>query len=183
MHREINKNSDLEMKGLSELVAESELKRMKAEDYKKEMLEAFPDDYPPERGILEEGTVFQNPPEEEHTGDRKAFKNMPWIDYWRKLVGYKSVHMRCVFCNRDIFSDINSPQCHSWRVEHPDERNYLTKDDYQAVGGHYHKNGHDNSDGYIILPVCKTCNGKPENYNLTLANKVLYVEEIGATVE
>ena len=118
------------MRRLSEMVTESELKEMKPEDYIKELREAFPDSFPPQTGILEVETVFHNPPEEEHTGDRKAFKNMPWIDYWRKLIGYKSLHLRCVFCNRDIFSDINSPQCHSWRIEHPDERNHMTKDDY-----------------------------------------------------
>ena len=171
------------MRNLSELIEESELKGMKAEDYQKELQEAFPDDYPPERDILEKGIVYHNPPEEEHTGDRKAFKNMPWIDYWRKMVGFNSVQMRCVFCNRDIFSDIDSPQCHSWRVEHPDERNYMRKDDYQAVGGHYHKNGQDNSDGYIILPVCKTCNGRSKDIDLTVTTPDFYVEEIGATVE
>lgn len=165
------------------LIAESDLKKMKPEDYNKELQETFPDDYPPKTGFVEDGVVYHNPPEEEHTGDRKAFKNMSWIDYWRKVVGYRYEHLKCVFCNRDIFSDIDSPQCCSWRMEHPEERNFMTKDDYQAVGGHYHKNGYDNSDGYIILPVCKTCNGRPKDYDLIVTSPDFYVEEIGATIE
>ena len=169
------------MRNLQEVIVESELKEMKPEDYQKDLQEAYPDSYPPQIGLLDKGTVFNNPSEVEHTGDRKAFKSMPWIDYWRKLVGYKDVHLRCIFCGRDIFSDISSSKCMSWRMEHPEERNYMTKDDYQAVGGHYHKNGHDNSDGYIILPVCKTCNGKSDDFDLKVKSPDFFVEEIGAT--
>lgn len=171
------------MKNLPEVIFESELKDMKPEDYQMDLQKAFANDYPPEIGLLEMGSVYHNPPKEEHTGDRKAYKKMPWIDYWRKLVGYKSVHLSCVFCENDIFSDVDSAQCKSWRIEHPDERNYITKEDYQAVGGHYHKNGNDKSDGYIILPVCKTCNGRSEDYDLIVKNPNFYVEEIGAAEE
>ena len=54
-------------------------------------------------------------------------------------------------------------------------------DYYLAVGGHYHKNKKDKSDGYVIIPVCKGCNGKIEDEDLDVKVANQYVEEIGAS--
>ena len=58
-----------------------------------------------------------------------------------------------------------------------------TLDYFQAVGGYYHKTGFDDSDGYIIFPVCKCCNGKREEEILAVKQPNKYVEEIGAVLK
>lgn len=160
-------------------VLETNAKDMTAEEYRKVLVKIFPDEYPPEVGVLTKGTVFHNPPEEEHTGDRVAFGGIPWIEYRLRLLGLEGNHLQCSFCGRVIFIDVDYCDAYFERMNRP----LPNKEDYQAVGGHYHKNRKDNTDGYIIIPVCKECNAKSENFDLVVKEPNKYVEEIGASVK
>lgn len=171
------------MKRFTEFLFESSVKDMTSDEYKEVLKGKCPGNYPPETGDVSADREYHNPPEEEHTGDRESCGNIPWIEYWRRLVNFQGQHLKCTFCGKDIFFDIDSNACTSWRIEHPDDRNYRTVDDYQAVGGHYHKNGKDKTDGYIIIPVCKSCNAKNKDYKFNVVANNKYVEEIGATLK
>lgn len=153
------------------------------EEYRKLLQKENSEDYKGDSQELTKGNLFHNPPEKEHTGNRIAFGGISWIEYWQRMSGYNDIQLRCTFCGKEIFSDIDSPQCMDWRIAHPEERNYRTKDDYQAVGGHLYKNGKDNSDGFIIIPICKDCNAKAESYDLKVVVPNAAVDEIGATVK
>lgn len=159
-----------------------EFRSKEAEVYKKELKEAFPDQYPPKIGVLQEGKEYHNPSEDEKTSKRKAFKNIPWIKYWQYLTGKVSNHLKCTFCGEDIYADVNGIDCHMKRVLNEEERNYKTKEDYQAVGGHLHLNGKNKMNGYMIVPMCKACNAKSSEETLTVKESNMFVEEIGATI-
>jgi hypothetical protein len=158
-------------------------KLKEAETYKKELKEAFPDQYPSKMGSMPVGKEYHNPSAEEETGKRKAFKGIAWIKYWQYLSGNNSNHLKCTFCGEDIYVDVNGIDCHLQRSLNDEERNYRTKEDYQAVGGHLHLNGKDKKNGYMIVPMCKTCNAKSSNETLTVIENNMFVEEIGAAAE
>lgn len=169
------------MKNFTDFLFESSIKDMTPDEYRNVLKNKCPDDYPPEVDDVPADREYHNPPEEEHTSDRKSCGNIPWIEYWRRLTNFQGQHLKCTFCGEEIFFDIESPACTSWRMEHPEERNYHTVDDYQAEGGHYHKNGKDNTDGYIIIPVCKSCNAKNDDFILRVKENNKFVQEIGAS--
>ena len=151
------------------------------EAYKKDLKEAFPDQYPPKIGVLQEGKEYYNPSENEKTGKRKAFKSIPWIKYWQYLSGKTSNHLKCTFCGADIFVDVEATDALSYRMENKD--NLSDASDVQAIGGHMHFNGKDKTDGYMIVPMCKACNAKTSGESLTVKENNVFVEEIGATIE
>ena len=152
---------------------------MKPEDYRKDLQKEKNNGNPIGIGPLNDGDVYHNPPEEEHTSDREAYGNITWIEYWRRLTGFTGNHLKCSFCNSDIFIDVDCFDAKTMRMEHPK----TSKEKYQAEGGHYHKNGKDNKDGYIIIPVCKECNGRSEDYDLKVTNSNQYVDEVGAKIK
>lgn len=149
--------------------------------YKRELKEAFSDRYPPKTGSMLAGKEYHNPSAEEETGKRKAFKGVAWIKYWQYLSGNNSNHLKCTFCGVDIYVDIKATDAFSYRIEHKD--NLTDANDVQAIGGHLHLNGIDDSDGYMIVPMCKLCNAKPSDETMTVIEGNMFVEEIGATVE
>lgn len=169
------------MKRFSEIIDESSIHDMTPVEYQQSLIKDCPDARQPQMSGLKKGDIYHNPPTEEKTGDRKAFGSISWIEYWRRLTGCGDVGLRCTFCGQLIFFDVDSCACHSWRMDHPDEMQYMSKDDYQAVGGHFHKNGKDNSDGYIIVPCCKSCNGKADDTDLVVCEENMFVEEVGAS--
>lgn len=152
-----------------------------AEVYKRELKEAYPDQYPPKIGVLQEGKEYHNPSEDEKTCKRKAFKSIPWIKYWQYLTENYSNHLKCSFCGADIFVDVGAAEAFSYRMEHKDDLSDAS--DVQAIGGHLHLNSKDKTDGYMIVPMCKACNAKPSDETLTVEENNKFVEEIGATIE
>ena len=154
---------------------------MDEKKYKEALFQEYPSNHPPEIGEMHEGYVFHNPSEE--TGNRKAFGDVPWIDFWQYLTGKDFNHLQCTFCGEHIFRDINSTQCRTYVNGKSSMRKNNDRDDYLAVGGHYYKNGKNNVEGYIIVPVCKDCNGKQPDTDLIVKVENKYVEEIGASVE
>lgn len=158
-----------------------DFKLKEAEDYKRELKESFPDLYPPKTGSMLAGKEYHNPSVEEETGKRKAFKGVAWIKYWQYLSGNNSNHLKCTFCDADIYVDIKATDAFSYRIEHKD--NLTDASDVQAIGGHLHLNDSDNSDGYKIVPMCKACNAKSSDEALMVKESNMFVEEIGATVE
>jgi len=165
------------MKDIDDFLFEASVKNMSAEEYREALKEHFPNNYPPNVGILKLGDKYSNPPEKEHTSKRKAFGGISWIEYWRRLSSVTANHLECSFCGKDIYVDLTKPDAFMQRMNN---LGYVVED-MQAEGGHYHKNDYNNSDGYVIIPVCKSCNGKSEDEILTvrIANK--FVEEIGAS--
>ncbi len=166
-------------KHLSESVEESLAHDMQPIDYKKAVEKNFSSGLTIQPRILTQGDIYHNPPEEEHTSDREAYGKISWIEYWRRLTGFTDNHLKCSFCDADIFIDVDDFDAKTMRMEHPK----TSKEKYQAEGGHYHKNRNDNKEGYIVIPVCKECNGRSEDYDLIVTNLNQYVEEVGAIVK
>ena len=160
-----------------------EFRSKEAESYKKELKEAFSDQYPPNMGSMQVGKEYHNPSAEEETGKRKAFMGVAWIKYCQYLSGNYSNHLKCTFCGEDIYANVDGIDCHLQRSLNEEKWNYMTKEDYQAVGGHLHLIGKDENDGYMIVPMCKSCNAKPSDETMTVIEGNMFVEEIGATVE
>ena len=167
------------MKDITDSLNEALATDMTPEDYQEEITNKFCSAGSLKNGKLKKGNIYHNPPTVEHTGDRKAYGKITWIEYWRRLTGYKGNHLKCAFCGGDIFIDVDYCDAYLKRMNKP----LTDKSDYQAEGGHYHKNGADDSDGYIIIPVCKTCNGRSSEYDLEVKEENEYVEELGATIE
>ena len=164
------------MKHLHELLVESLAKDMTPGKYREMIKKKFNSGQDVHCDYLEEGKIYHNPPEEEHTGERKAYADITWIDYWSRMTGFRGNHLNCSFCNKDIYIDVDAFDAMTKRMENPK----TSKDVYQAVGGHFHKNGKDNSNGYIIIPICKSCNGRNTDYDLTIKVPNRYVDEFGA---
>lgn len=40
------------------------------------------------------------------TSDEKAFKGIPWIDYWCAAVNYTGNVMRCARCGKEIYAHL-----------------------------------------------------------------------------
>lgn len=148
--------------------------------YKKELKEAFPDQYPSKMGSMPVGKEYHNPSAEEETGKRKAFKGVAWIKYWQYLSGNNSNPLKCTFCGEDIFINVENVDALTFRMENKEK--LTDASDVQAIGGHLHLNGIDDSDGYMIVPMCKLCNAKSSDEALTVKESNMFVEEIGATV-
>lgn len=157
-----------------------EFRPKEVEAYKRELEEAFPDQYPPKMEVLQEGKEYHNPSEDEETSKRKAFKNNPWIKYWQYLSGKASNHLKCTFCGVDIYVDVEATDAFLYRMENKD--NLSDASDVQAIGGHLHLNGKDKQDGYMIVPMCKACNAKSSDETLKVKEVNMFVEEIGATI-
>lgn len=156
-------------------------KLKEAETYKKELKEAFPDQYPSKMGSMPVGKEYHNPSAEEETGKRKAFKGVAWIKYWQYLSGNNSNPLKCTFCGEDIFINVENVDALTFRMENKEK--LTDASDVQAIGGHLHLNGIDDSDGYMIVPMCKACNAKASIESLIVQHANEYVEEVGATIE
>lgn len=167
------------MNKFTDFLFESSVKDMTPDEYRDVLKDKYPDNFPPETGDVPADKEYHNPPEEEHTGNRKACGNIMWIEYWRRLIGFKGNHLKCTFCGADIYIDVDLHDAYTMRMNHP----LTSKEAYQAEGGHYHKNGKDYTDGYIIIPVCKSCNAKNEDFKFNVVVNNKYVEEIGATLK
>lgn len=165
--------------GLPKYLNESLAQDMGPTEYKEALEKKFTSGSPVQVGTLIEGTIYHNPTEEDHTSNREAYGKIPWIEYWRRLTGFTGNHLKCSFCGADIFIDVDADDALLMRMEHPKTK----KEAYQAVGGHYYKNGKDNSDGFVIIPICGDCNARNENYDLEVTVINEYVEEVGATIK
>lgn len=167
------------LKDIKESLNEALAADMKPEDYQKEISKKFCSNGMNMKGKLKKGDVYHNPPTEEQTSKRKAYGPITWIEYWRRLTGFNGNHLKCSFCGGDIFINVDECDAFLKRMNKP----LNDKSDYQAEGGHYHKNRKDNSDGYIIIPVCKTCNGRNSDYDLVVKEENEYVEELGTFID
>lgn len=164
------------MKPLREAVNEALAKDASPEDYRASLQDEFLDGAATEQGRLVLGDVYHNPPEEDETSKRNAYGDIPWIEYWRRMTGFEGNHLKCSFCSKDIYINVDAFDAYEKQMDAPKP----DKDTYQAVGGHFHKNGHDAQGGYIILPICKSCNSRARDYDLVVQEENAYVEEVGA---
>lgn len=170
------KYNKMKIKTLLEFCNENELKNYKAEFIQKNKVE-------PEVANLTKGKKLHNPSVEDETSKRRAYNGVPWIKYWQAFSGNSSNKLQCSCCGKVIFVDIEKSDCQIYVNNNYDPSNPITKDDLQAVGGHFYKNGRDNSDGYIIIPICKECNRKSSDdvMNIKVENK--YVSEEAANID
>lgn len=171
-----NKIPKMKIKTLSEFCKDNELENYKAEFMQNNNKE-------PKVGTLQVGQKLHNPSVEDATSKRRAYNGVPWIKYWQAFSGENSNKLRCSCCGEVIFVDVKKFDCQFYVKTNYKPANPVPEDKLQAVGGHFYKNGRDNSDGYIIIPICKECNGKsPDDVmNIEVENK--YVSEEAANID
>lgn len=163
-------------RSLKDYIKDSQAHDMNPEEYRDALNDVFC--MSAQTGTLTIDDIYHNPPEREHTSKRKAYGDITWIEYWRRLTGFKGNHLKCSFCGADIFLDVDSSDALNVRMENPK----TSKEAFQAQGGHYHMKRRDNSEGYIIIPVCRECNARSEDFNLVVSEQNEFVEEIGASI-
>lgn len=164
------------MKTFSELCKENELQKYKEEFIQKNKVE------PLVRNLQVEDKL-RNPSANDETSKRHAYNGQSWIKYWQTFTGEGSNKVQCTCCGKDIFVDVDEPDCKTYVNTNYQPSNPVTKDDLQAVGGHFYKNGRDNSDGYIIIPICKECNGKSPDEEMAIKIENKYVSEEAANID
>lgn len=159
----------------SEFCNENELKNYGEEFIQKNKMK-------PIIGALQVGQKLHNPSVEDETSKRRAYNGVPWIKYWQAFSGNSSNKLQCSCCGEVIFVDIEKSDCQIYVNNNYDPSNPITKDDLQAVGGHFYKNGRDNSGGYIIIPTCKECNGQPSDKKMEIKVGNTFVSEEAAII-
>lgn len=129
------------------------------------------------------GTTLHNPKVDEETGKRKAYKHYPWIKYWQAFSKNYSNKQYCTICGKEIFVDTSEQDCRMFFDKSYKAKDGGSIDDLQAIGGHFYKNLSNSDGGYIIAPVCRSCNkidsGTP--LKVTYLNK--FVEEYAEYIE
>lgn len=136
--------------------------------------------------ILRKGMEVHNPKKSDHTSDRKAYLDYPWIKYWQAFARNNSNKLQCACCGKNIYVDQDCDECLKDVEEYnKDKKNEerISKEDLKAVGAHLYINGKDASSGYYIVPMCKDHNGKPSDETMTIADYVTAVEECQARVK
>ena len=61
--------------------------------------------------ILKKGMEIHNPKESDHTGDRKAYLDYPWIKYWQAFTKNNNNKLQCACCGKNIYVDENTAEC------------------------------------------------------------------------
>lgn len=129
------------------------------------------------------GTTLHNPKAEEETGKRKAFNNYPWIKYWQAFTKNYNNRLYCTCCGNVIFADTSAQDCRMYFDNGYKVMDGGSIDDLQAVGGHFYKNLFNPDDGYMIAPICRSCNKKGPDVPLTVKHHNEFVEEYAEHIE
>lgn len=129
------------------------------------------------------GTTLHNPKAEEETGKRKAFKFYPWIKYWQAFTKEYSNKLYCTCCGTEIFADTTAQDCKMFFNTYYKPEEGGSTDDLQAMGGHFYKNLSDPDDGYIIAPVCRSCNKIAPETPMKVIYRNKFVEEYADHIE
>ena len=128
-------------------MSETELK-----SYQDELVEKFGE--PTILTVSEEG-LFKNA---EKTGDRDAYGDISWIDYWRSVTGNHATILRCSSCGKEIvIGEPTSEQKLEWHLMGE------TEDEHKAEGGHIWLTAPKDANwhgGRYITPLCPACNAK-----------------------
>lgn len=129
------------------------------------------------------GTTFHNPEVEEKTGKRKAYKRYPWIKYWQAFTKNNSNKQHCTCCGNEIFVDTSAHDCKMFFNTYykPEEGGSI--DDLQAMGGHFYKNLKDPTNGYMIAPLCRSCNKLDSETPLKVIYPNIFVEEFADIID
>lgn len=126
---------------------------------------------------LDEDKRYPNLPE---SGNRKAWKGVSWIDYWRALTKKYENMLSCACCKRMIFANIEDSQCQELVRSRQLAGTKASEEEYQAEGGHVGMNS--NFDKIYIVPLCRICNNHNNKY-VTLRKDSVLCPEVGYTIE
>lgn len=129
------------------------------------------------------GTTLHNPKAEEETGKRKAFKYYPWIKYWQAFTKIYSNKLYCTCCGNEIFADSEAQDCRMFFNTYYKAEEGGTVDDLQAMGGHFYKNLLNPDSGYMIAPVCRSCNKIDSVTPMKVIYRNKFVEERADHIE
>ena len=129
-------------------------------DYKRDFLREYPE---PRTLELHRGTWFANG---ENTSDRKAFRRIDWIDYYRSFVDPEATVFQCAGCGADISCD--------------DDIIDINENVNKAFGGHI-LIGTTQKIDYYIAPLCPKCNN-PAKEIIKIPSDTIAVEEVGQTI-
>lgn len=129
------------------------------------------------------GTTLHNPKVEEETGKRKAYKYYPWIKYWQAFAKDYNNKLRCTCCGEEIFVDTSAQDCRMFFNTYYKPEEGGSTDDLQAMGGHFYKNQLNPDDGYVIAPVCRSCNKIDSDTPLKVVYPNKFVEEYADHIE
>jgi len=146
-------------------------------DYKKEYVKNHSVLKIPKLIPVPMGTTLHNPKVEEETGKRKAYRRYPWIKYWQAFAGDYNNKQYCTCCGNEIFVDTTAQDCRMFFNIYYKPEEGASIDDLQAMGGHFYKNLENPNDGYIIAPVCRSCNKFDSAKPLKVVCKNVFVEE------
>lgn len=146
-----------------------------------EELKQYHDDFVREFGEPETqewpaGRTFHNAPRT----DRKAWRGISWINYWRAMTGRYNNGMKCANCGKDIFAEIDGYMVKNTLINNYNSAIGGSLEDYQANGGHLFKNGDNAHDGYWIIPLCKECNNFSNRNEMRCKEATTVCEERGA---
>lgn len=137
--------------------------------------------------ILKKGMEIHNPKESDHTGDRKAYLDYPWIKCWQAFTKNNNNKLQCACCGKNVYVDENTAECQKEVEEYnrgkDKKEEQISAEKLKAVGAHLYINGKDASSGYYIVPMCKDHNGKPSYETMTIADYVTAVEECQASLK
>lgn len=149
-----------------------------------EELRQYHDGFIAENGELETqgwtvGTTFYNA----HKTNRKAWRGLSWINYWRAMTGNYANAMHCAACNTKIFAEPEKVEGAMTFLSNYDPSKGGSLQDFQAEGAHLYRNGVNADDGYWIIPLCKKCNHPTNNLQMVCKSDVTVCEELAATEE
>lgn len=129
------------------------------------------------------GTTIHNLKAEEETGKRKAYKRYPWIKYWQAFTKNYSNKLYCTCCGNEIFVDTSVQNCKMFFNTYYNPEDGGSIDDLKAMGGHFHKNLKDPTKGYMIAPLCRSCNKMDFETPLKVVCPNVFVEEFADIIE
>lgn len=129
------------------------------------------------------GTTLHNPKAEEETVKRNAFKFYPWIKYWQAFTRDYNNKQRCTCCGTEIFVDTTSQDCKMFFHTYYKPEEGGSTDDLQAMGGHFYKNLLNPDSGYMIAPVCRSCNKIDPEIPMKVIYPNKFVEEHADHIE
>lgn len=129
------------------------------------------------------GTTLYNPEAEDDTGKRKAYKRYPWIKYWQAFTKNDSNKLRCTCCGNEIFVDTSVHDCKMFFNTYYKPEKGGSIDVLQAMGGHFYKNLKDSTNGYMIAPLCRSCNKLDSETPLKVVYPNKFVEEFADIID
>ena len=133
----------------------------------------------PETQVWAVGTTFYNA----HKTNRRAWRGVSWINYWRAMTGYYDNAMYCAAFNKKIFAEPEQFDGAMAFMSNYDPAKGGSFQDYQAEGAHLFRNGINADEGYWIIPLCKKCNHPTNTAQMTCKFEVTVCEELAATEE